>query len=830
LELYGIKLFKDKNYFPLKSAPQFMPKAKEQQDAEVKIKNRGMTQSTVPNASNPIRLTPFMDVWSNHVNEMSMYHAFVLALENFYRVYNYRTPTSETMATESVEMFIQNAYGKGATQYIDQLLKDLNGGAISDPRETIGKALMSKFKKASVMASLSVVVQQPTAMIRAMALVDAKYFGVAPITRGVLRTFNSKKHKAKWEEVKKYAPVAIIKEMGYFDTNMGRSTKDFLMAKEYSGISEKAKALFTDGNYRDEVISRLPALADELAWVSIWEAVKRETVHKYKSLSPTSEAFLKKVGERFTEVVTKTQVYDSVLARSGLMRSKSTLVNMWTSFMGEPTTSLNMLQDALLKGKRGNKKYTAKVMGAVFGSVILNSVLVSLVYAMRDDDEDETYLEKYLARLSTEILDGINPLTYIPIVKDVWSIAQGFDVERADMALVTDLLDSIKKTATVMAKDTEDMDEDEFKEHQRQVAEALWSIGDNIASLTGIPMKNLRREIKGFLNLGKTIAADSERETTAGSLMDEIWEDVKDTIPVVGWLPNESKGDKLYDAIVSGDAAYRKRIEESYDSKSALDSAIRKALRENDPRIREAAEARKRGDTAGYMRIAKSIISEGHFSQDNVVAAINAEVSALSKGESTPSSKEDKESSIFKMDDYYAAIVGRDQATAAAVREEMIRTEVKNGKDRAEAEESFVSSFVGKLRTKYEDGDLSDSDAKSMLTKYAGKSEEDAANKVQYWSFKKRYPDYDLSEEAVTKYYSDVEPSGIGIKVYYDYSKQRSACKGTDADGDGKTDSGSVKREVMRVIHSLPISSYQKDTLYFLNGWSASTIHEAPWR
>jgi hypothetical protein len=465
----------------------------------------------------------------------------------------------------------------------------------------------------------------------------------------------------------------------------------------------------------------------------------------------------------------------------------------------------------------------------VLGSVVLNAILVSFVYAARDDDEDETWLEKYFARLTTEVLDGINPLTYIPIVKDVWSIAQGFDIERADMSLITDLVDSLQKMVTVMSKDTEDMDEDELKEHQRQLADALWSIADNIASLTGIPLKNLRRDIVGTINFVQTLVTDAtERDTSFGSLMDEIWEDVKDSIPVVGWLPDEGKTDKLYDAIVSGDEAYRKRIEAGYSSKSALDSAIRKALCENDPRIKEAAKARNNGDIAEYMRIAKSIIAEGHFSQDNVVAAINAEISAMNKGETTSTTS--KEKGLFEMKDYYAAIVDRDQATAAAVKEDIIRTDVKNGKDRDEAEKSFISSFVGHCREKYEDGELSDREAKSMLTRYADKSDEEAANKVQYWAFKQEYPDYDLSEEAVTKYYSDVEPAGISVKVYYNYSTKRSKCKGTDADGDGKTDSGSVKSEVLRVINSLPITASQKDTLYFLNGWAESTLHEAPWR
>jgi hypothetical protein len=116
-----------------------------------------------------------------------------------------------------------------------------------------------------------------------------------------------------------------------------------------------------------------------------------------------------------------------------------------------------------------------------------------------------------------------------------------------------------------------------------------------------------------------------------------------------------------------------------------------------------------------------------------------------------------------------------------------------------------------------------------MLVNYGGRTEEDASSKVQYWDFKKKYPDYDLSEEAVKKYYNEVEPYGIGISVYYDYSKQRAKCKGVDANGDGKTDSGSVKSQVMAIINSLSITNSQKDALYYLNGWSASTIWEAPW-
>lgn len=500
LELYGIRLFKEKFYFPLKSASQFMAKAKEQQQGEVKIKNSGFSKETVKNASNPIVLTPFMNVWANHVNEMSMYHAFVLPMEDFYRVYNYRTPTDENLATKSVEMFIQNAYGKGATKYIDQLLKDLNGGARTDSTTGIINKGMGLFKKGAVFASASVVIQQPSAIARAAALVDLKHF-IGP-------KVDHKRHKALWEEVKQYAPVAIIKEMGYFDTNMGKSTQDFMLGKEYSGVSEKMKALVTDSNYRDEVLSKAPALADEMAWCAIWEAVKRETKAKNPGMDTKSEAFLKKAGDRFTEVIVKTQVYDSVLSRSANMRSKDTGMKMATAFMAEPTTSINMIGDALMKGKRGDKRSCRKAIGSVLASVILNSFLVAWVYAARDDDEDETFREKYLSSFVSSIKDGVNPATYIPFIKDVVSIVQGYDVERSDMAVISDLWNAWKQ----------------LKNDDVSAWRKVEGFVGSICQIFGFPLKNIMRDARSafqaFDNAGSPVTPDDIKdvEITIGNL------------------------------------------------------------------------------------------------------------------------------------------------------------------------------------------------------------------------------------------------------------------------------------------------------------------------
>ena len=867
-KMYGVKLFKEKFYFPLKSAKQFMFEQNEV-SGEVKIKNSGFTNKVVAKANNPVILSNFMEVWSGHVNDMSMYHAFTLPLEDFNRVFNYNSPKKENQPSVSVKGTIQNAYSPAAVHYVKQLITDLNGGARSDSTTGFINKMMGLFKKGSVFASLSVVIQQPSAIARAAALVDTKYF-IGP-------KVDHKRHKALWDEVKQYAPVAIIKEMGYFDTNMGKSTQDFILGKEYSGFKDKMKALVTDSGYRDEALSKAPALADEIAWCSIWEAVKRETKAKYPGLDTKAEPFLKLCGSRFTEVIVKTQVYDSVLSRSGLMRSKDTGMKMATAFMAEPTTSINMITDALLKGKRGNRKYARGAIGAVIASQILNSILVSFVYAGRDDDEDETYWEKYIGTLSGQALDSLNPAGYIPFIKDMISIFKGYDVERSDMAIISDLWKAIEN----LKKDT--------VSPYRKVEGFAGSIGQ----IFGLPVKNIMRDARGIYQTVMSFV-EGQQTTKAG-----IGNAIKGAITG----KTASNDQQLYEAIMSGDQAQISRVKGRYKDQSSINSAIRKALRANDPRIREAAIAWNANDLDEYMRIAKQIIAEKHFVQDDVVMAIRAEANALVPDDGTSSTSKAK--GLFTAEKFAEAIAQGDQATANAIKIDLIQTAQKNGKTEEEAEESFANSAKGDLkelylagalseakaiqaltsycgetqseaeqrvaewdfedqhgfsydekkqqfmegnisasemknilmqvdgktdeeanssiisytRDAYEDGFFDRSKAADVMVTYGGLTEEEADSKLRYIDIKKQLPDTYVDDAWVEEYYKEVESSGISIEVFVDYRNQVKSIT-----GEGK------KERRMAVINSMPISNAQKDALYFAEGWAASKLYEAPWR
>jgi hypothetical protein len=607
-----------------------------------------------------------MDVWAGHVNDMSMYHAFVLPLEDFMRVYNYSLTAG---GYDSVQQYIKNAYGSQANQYIERLLDDLNGGARVDSSAGIINKGLSLFKKASVFASASVVVQQPSAMARALAYIHPKYFAKA-----TPEALNIAKHKTLWAEVKKYAPVAIIKEMGYFDTGVGRGTVEWI----------KGNQTFMDK--MDDVLSKAPAIADELCWTHIWEAIKRET-QATSNLKVGSEIFLMECGKRFTEVITNTQVYDSVLSRSGMMRSKDTGMKMATAFMAEPTTTVNMMVDGIIQGKRGNKRFTTKTVGAVASSIILNSILVALVYAARDDDEDETYLEKYIGSLTSELLDGFNPLTYIPFVKDIWSIAQGYDVERSDMSVVSNLWESIEGL---------------FDENTSGLEKVTDTAGA-IASLFGIPLKNILRDAKGMYNLTHTILSDTP--TTGAGIGEAIEDAFKSSIPLWDRLhESDSKADRLYKAIMSGDQDHIDRVKATYKSEQAYETTLKSALRENDSRIHEAAQARLDGNISEYTRIAREIIAEGHFSQDTVVAAINSEMSAIKKGESTQTEStdsKDEATSIYRADDINVAFDNGDTSLALSIIDELVEMKMANGMDEKKAKSSLRSSMTSYWKPLY---------------------------------------------------------------------------------------------------------------------------------
>lgn len=478
--LYGIDIFGEANYFPISSDRRFLFSSNKAVDS-VSLKNIGMTKNTVPNAANPVVIASFDKVWNDHTAKMALYSSMVLPIENMNRVLNFTSYLSEAESSaysRSVRTVLEENFGKSASKYFEQFVVDLNGG-ITGVKGGFWERAVSKMKKTAVAASLSVIVQQPTAIIRAFALINPKYFA----------GFKTQKEIAgstRYEEIKRWAPIAIVKEIGGFDTGSGRAASEYIGAKEYSGVKNKVKGFFTDSYYRDEKFMVGAAKADELGWGLIWDAVKRE-IADTTDLKFNSKEFLEACGKRFTDVIVQTQVYDSTLSRSSIMRNKSDIAKMATSFMGEPMTSLNMLYRAALDVNRSKGKAigtSARAVAAVIGSMVAGAIVKALISAGRDDDDDESYADKYFQAVGGGLVDELNPLNLIPFARDLVTIFQGYDIDRADMTLFKDLWDAITK-----------LDSDKISDYRK-----VENVVGAICNIFGLPVRNIMRDVRTAYN------------------------------------------------------------------------------------------------------------------------------------------------------------------------------------------------------------------------------------------------------------------------------------------------------------------------------------------
>ena len=469
MKLYGYKKFTEDNYFPIKSAKQFLDENFNLKNAETSLKNMGFTKSLTPGANNPIMIDDIFNVFSQHVSKMSMYNALVPAMTDFQRVYNYKRKNEDKLQVNSVQLALEKAYGKKTTEYIEQFMKDLNGapGARSDA--DLATELIGRYKKASLGANIRVFLQQPTAIVRAFAVISPKYFSAKPAGKATI------------EEMQQHCPIAQWKSYGFYNTDVARGMKDIMLGNET--IMDK---LFM-GSY---------GKADDWAWAQIWKAVKAEVEAENPNLEKGSDEYWQKVNERASEVFDRTQVVDSVFHRSQIMRNKGLFEKTITSFMAEPTKTFNLMRTEFITAQReaasGNKAAAKKRLGRVLGVYALNGLTVSVAAAFADamrgiggdgDEDKGTFMQRWFAHSRNNFWANINPLNLLPYTKDIVSMYNGYEVTRLD----TQGFDKLINTVTMWQKVIDGSSKYTTAHVTRKTAEA-------ISYVTGVPLANILRD------------------------------------------------------------------------------------------------------------------------------------------------------------------------------------------------------------------------------------------------------------------------------------------------------------------------------------------------
>lgn len=437
MQMYGINRFAESYYIPIMSAQQFIETAFNGRVSEaMSWMNKGFTKNTVAGARNPIVITGITQKALQHMADMATYNAMAIPQDTMAKVYNYKQWGEDGGANTYIRAELDKAYGQHTSKYIKTFINDISGNITVDPRDSMASKMISAFRRNAISGKLSVAIQQPSAIVRATALVDPKYFF-------------GHVDKNTYDTAKKYSGTAVIKEVGGFDAYTGKGLVQWM--------ADNDKPNFR--NARDAVAGWLPQKMDEITWCRIWKACENE-IADTTALERGSEEFYKAVGHRFDDVIEYTQVYDSVISRSEYMRSKSAGAKLFTSFKAEPTVSYNMYWYALKHmDEKGGKARLLRTAASIIGAGVFNAMLKSVITAIRDDDENQNYVDKYVEALAGNLvgtplkkvpyigeyiyLGGeLDTLGSLPLVNEVLSMLQGYTSSRSELKVIQDLINA----------------------------------------------------------------------------------------------------------------------------------------------------------------------------------------------------------------------------------------------------------------------------------------------------------------------------------------------------------------------------------------------------
>ena len=804
---FGEELFGNPEYFPINSDGRHLQSMADENPEGASLYallNMSFTKSRNEKANNRIVLYSIFDVFSNHMASMAQYNAMALPVLDALKWFNYQqkaeTSDGERYIVGSVREQMDRVYGvpeesrpgKGASGYaqnfVANILKAFNGTeAQGIPSDSFGMNATRRYNMAQVAYNLRVVVQQPLSMTRAALLID-----YGSIMKGL--KLNPKAIQKNIEEMQKNSGIAVWKSLGFYDVNISRGLTDLI--KHKSNAMDKIQDVGMWGAGK----------ADIITWAAIWSAAKEE-VTKKQGLKPGQDGFYEAVTTLFEDIIYKTQVVDSILTKNEYMRSKGFFARAMGSFMSEPTTTASMVLSAydqyhrdMLEGDdrreawRKNSKMIGRTLYVYGVTQALLAAVTAVMDAFRDDDDYETFLEKWLEAFGGNLVDELMPFNKLPLVSEIYEVIKellavgGWDTygQVKNFAFADIFADLIKGWEIIHDKITgEDTNYEWYG--------GIYKLLQAVSGMSGLPMAAATRELVTIWNQTVGAMAPSLKVKTYDSgEMNEIKYAYAD-----GYLTPEE----------------------------ATSLLMEKGLVDNEDEAYFTIQGWEVG--TGYSRYDKiydAVLNGGDF--DGAMAELNAH------GIDEKTVRSQIQTKIGQW--YYD-----EQSQVRITKQQAISMLEKYTDKTSEEITKLVNKWSSRVVTgiayddiddAFMDGDITAARAAEMYRLYGGMTREEAEQDVTVLQFAKEWSiePGEISYSFVDGFRAYCEPEGVDVKVFLDVWKFKGKAA-TDRDEDGEIIS-STKEKVLEYVDSLNLTRKQKNSVYLALGYAESTIRDAPWR
>ena len=428
-----------------------------------------------------------------------------------------------------------------------------------------------------------------------------------------------------------------------------------------------------------------------------------------------------------------------------------------------------------------NGKSIGRLVAVYSAGMLINAAVQAIADGLRDDDDYQTFLEKWLEAFGGNVIDEAMPFNKLPIVSDFYDLAKSllsvFGVDtygNPPQSVFMQWYDSLVKGSDII------YDKITGEDTNYTWYGGIYKLLQAASGITGLPGATLTRDVITIWN------------NTIGAMAPSL--KVKD------YDPSDLSNIKY---------AY---LDGYLTSEEATRELISKGIAEDENDAYFYIQEWDSGDD-GYSRYDK--IYSAMLNGESIDSAVDE---LVSHGYKEKQVKSTIKSGIGKR--YKDGEISKQQAidilTKYAEYFEMSGDDITK----------FVNEWSAKvvtgieyndIKSEFMDGNITKSRAIEMYVRYGGLSKEDATDKVSLYEFVKAHP---VADGVITSYNT--------VKTYNEYCANVNVSVETFCDV-WKYKSGKKKEEILEYIDSLDLTRKQKNSLYYALGYAESNLWEAPW-
>lgn len=716
------------DYMPIKTDRNFTKKDMSGLIQDGTIWGQGFLKERNFYAKNPILLEDITQVLERSIRNTGLYYGLAVPVRNFEKVYNFQ----KSGYADSVKESIQQTFGMKGNQYIEKVIRDLQGGsnvtkdAGGEAADRFTSALRGNYAGAVLALNPSVAIKQAASYPTAAAKL-----GWGPLTKALAKL--PTKTSTDMETINKYTPLLWYRTQGQSSDALAEVAKR-KNAWQYNGAVERTRQWF---NWIQNI--------DVKTVKTLWYASEYFVQDNYVGLEQGSDDYYKKVAEVFNEVVEDTQPNYTTLQRASISRADNELLKTVFMFKTQPLQNLGILYDSFrdYQAKREDLKAAQRsgddsllaqrtkelavarrnwahsvsaitVSTAVFSAMTqLAAMLLRRMDPFRDPETGELTGEsmgKKFLQNSAESLSGMM-LGAGELYSLIMAAATGSQMDDISVSGIDSLNQTVSKMLNLY-KVAGDALQDENKTPGQKaltIGKASKNLALQISEITGIPLKNANKIAEAIMNGYADISSQGFRKGVGAF---EAGANIKD----------KQYAERVFRAAYErGDAegfrsAYlqevsRLRASGKDDPEKELKKKLKAKLKETDE-MQEALEANLKGDNDTYEKKIRELTGKG-FGQSMVMDTFNAmkenrvKKASGGSGENPEAGEEPEEPDfdgpvrMYSNMDIADAYMARDRKTGDRMVEDAISYYTTQGKTVDEFRSDLKRSITSKWKPEY---------------------------------------------------------------------------------------------------------------------------------